>query len=193
MIFNRGDIVTVINPDLKTYGMTGYVDSIAYGGASVGVILENYRNTDIMLHYKTENLMKTGENKMAVQGNYKVAGVKFLTGFDTSKTYDLALFDEDIEVEDCVLVDTQNGYQTARVVDIMDKNDTKAPTREIICKLDFSAFEKRKETEARRKELKKRMDQEIKKVQEEILYETLAGKSPELAVLLAEYQKLNTI
>lgn len=191
--FNRGDTVTVINPDLRTFGMTGRVESVSFGGTCVSIRFQNYLGADRLLYYKTENITKTGENQMAVQGNYKVAGVQFLNGYDTSKIYDFALFDENIEVNDCVLTDTQNGYQAAKVVNITDKNDAKSPTREIVCKLDFSAFNKRKETETRRKELKKRMDQEIKKVQEEILYETLAEKSPELAALLAEYQKLNTI
>lgn len=138
--------------------------------------------------------MKTGENQVAVHGNYRVAGVKFLTSYETSKIYSFALFDEDIGVDDCVLVDTQIGYQAARVTEIMDKSETKTqPTKEVICRLDFSAFEKRKKNEARRKELKKKMDQEIKKVQEEILYETLSEKSPELAALLDEYRKLNEI
>lgn len=51
-----------------------------------------------------------------VTGKYKIALVNFLKGTNTTKDYAFALFDDSTNIDDCVLCDTNYGYQVAKVV-----------------------------------------------------------------------------
>ena len=70
------------------------------------------------------------------------------------------------------------------------ENFKKNVTKEIVCKVDFSKFERRKETRAKRAELKKKLDNAVKENQDMFLYETLAKANPSVAELLEQYKAL---
>lgn len=201
-MFNRGDRVIVINEGLQSYGEVGVVsDSYSYS-SSTYVTFNNWRNTgeNKTLFINNRNLEKYdankhvigGKNTMAVNGNYRVAAVKFLQGTNTFKEYAFALFDKDVFPNDLVLCDTANGYGVARVVSITPKNEWEGTvvTKEIICKVDFSEFEARKELRKQKENLKKMMDKMVAENQELILYQAIAEKNPEMAAMLAEYKNL---
>lgn len=211
--FVVGDIVRVCNPGLKTYLKVGKVISTYYSTVEVAI-------DDLpVLKYKTCNLeLVSRENKfdyakhdvkitneicetvkgnddMSVSGNYEVVLVKFVQGTNTTKNYAFALFDNTVVPEDTVLVDTANGYGVAVVKEIHDKNDYESlgcslPTREVICKIDFTAFDERKEKRAKAIKLKNDMDKMVKSLQELAVFELLAEKSPELKEMLTEYKTL---
>lgn len=130
---------------------------------------------------------------MAVSGKYRVAKVKMLQGVNTDKMYSFALFDNDVQEGDDVLVDTQYGFQAAKVIEIQSQDEYTgcAITREVICKLNFKDFENRKIMRKKREDLKKKMDKMVRENQEAILYQAVAEKNPEMARLFAEFQSLN--
>ena len=125
-------------------------------------------------------------------GNYRVAMVKFVQGTNTVKGYAFALFDNNIEVGDLVLCDTSNGYGVAKVEEIISKTDYEGTTvtKEIICKVDFTDFNNRKENRAKAVKIKAEMDKKIKEMQELTLFEMMAEKSPELKEMLEAYKGL---
>lgn len=140
---------------------------------------------------KQNNITNKGDNEM-ITGNYKIAMVKFVKGTNTTKGYAFALFDDSVCVDDLVLCDTENGYNVAKVTEIISKDDYEGcnVTKEIVCKVDFTAFEQRKENRAKATKLKGEMDKKMKEMQELTLYEMMAEKSPELAEMLKQYKTL---
>lgn len=128
---------------------------------------------------------------MGVQGNYKIAKVRFLSGYNTTKVYHFALFDNDITVGDYVVCDTTNGFNIGTVINIVNKEECSGcVTKEVVCKVDFSAFYHRKENRERMSEIKKRLDSVVKDKIDLVIYQTIAESSPEIAELLEEYKKL---
>lgn len=202
--FSKGDRVMVANDSLQTYGCTGQVESVNYWGDVINVRLDHnnkvytYNVKNLMLENEQNNITTKGENNM-ITGNYKVAMVKFVQGMNTTKGYAFALFDENIKENDFVLCDTVNGYGVARVTDIVAKEDyvpssnAEKVTKEIICKVDFTDFEARKEARAKRNKIKKQMDEMLKNNQELILYQAVAKENPVMAVLLEEYKSLGNV
>ena len=132
---------------------------------------------------------------MAVKGNYNVAMVKFIQGYNTSKEYAFALFDNDTDVGDYILCDTSQGYNVGKVTKIIPQNEYSGctVTKEIICKIDFTEFEKRKELRKQKEVLKKQMDKMVKDNQELFLYQALADKNPEMAAMLEAYKALGDV
>lgn len=125
-------------------------------------------------------------------GTYNVAMVKMLQGVNTTKEYAFALYDEKVNVDNLVLCDTQYGYAVARVVNIMplDEYEGVNITKEVICKVDFTDFEKRKERRKKAQKLKSEMDKKVKELQDIALIELMAEKNPELKTMLEEYKSL---
>jgi hypothetical protein len=135
------------------------------------------------------------ENIMLSQNeDFKVAGVKFLSGSNQDKEYYYALFADnaDVQVGDLVVVQTEHhGLALAQIssLDDTDKNKVQC-SREIVSVVDTSAFEKRKAQREARAKLKKEMDKRVSELQETALYELLAEKDPALAAMLADYKKI---
>lgn len=190
-----GDIVCVSNQALESDGNIGVV--VAASDHYAAVQFEDWNGRGFKeLTFKVENLelKEKGENNMAVTGNYDIAIVKFIQGYDTSKEYAFALFERCLPGTH-VLCDTKNGYQVGKIQRIENKSEFTGalPTAEIICKVDFSAFESRKAARAERKRLKKEMDRLIAEDRELVLYQALAEKSPAMAELLNAYKELDGI
>ena len=200
--FKIGDYVKVINQRLESYNHIGKVECADWNGL-VAVSFDNWNGlgektlsfSEFNLDKVNDNMKNYGGNTMAVNGDYMVATVKFAQGTNTIKEYSFALFDADVFPSDFVLCDTANRYSVARVTGIVHKNEWEGVpvTKEIICKLDFSAFEKRKELRKQKEALKKQMDKIVADNQELILYQAIAEKNPEMAAMLAEYKSLANI
>lgn len=129
---------------------------------------------------------------MALTGDFRVAIVKFISGYDTNKEYGFALYNYfTIKVNDYVLCDTQYGYNVAKVVEVMSQEEYgKSVTKEIICKCDFTAYKTRKDIRNRVKMIKKKLDKAVKENQNMTLYKAIAKDNSEVANLLSEYEKL---
>lgn len=129
--------------------------------------------------------------EIIMYGNYVTAEVAFFDGTNTDKTYRYALYDSTIQPEDTVVVQTgHHGLAVARVVSLGEPNGPVSHGREIICKVDMTAFEERKIRAAQLVELKARMDSKVQQLQRAAVYEMLAEKDPELAEMLQTYKEL---
>lgn len=194
--FQSGDRVIVIS-DCASYNQVGTVSSYKrlYGYIRVQVTLDNGSIRD----YAEDSLRLLDVNEggigMAVKGNYDVAMVTFLQGTNTVKEYAFALFDKGyIAVGDLVLCDTANGYGVAKVTKIISQEECNIHVmKEIICKVDFTNFEKRKELRKQKEALKKQMDKMVADNQELILYQAIADKNPDMAAMLMAYKALGDV
>lgn len=196
--FQNGDVVKVTSR-CQSCGQTGkvirYIGCGSYISSKYVQVelkcgeIKNYNEDSLIL---VDNKMIIGGNDKMLVGNYNVAMVKFVQGTNTVRGYAFALFDNNIEVNDLVLCDTSNGYSVAKVTEIIPQSEYEGTsvTREIICKLDFTDFETRKENREKAKKLKVEMDKKIKDLQELTLYEMMAEKCPELKDMLDAYKKL---
>lgn len=164
---------------------------------SVGVKIDGYHNPRSekgLFWFDLDEIefIESEENIMLNQNeNFKVAGVKFIDGYNQDKEYFYALFD-DYCVGDLVVVQTgHHGLALAEISSIggTEKERVKC-SREIITRVDTSAFEDRQAKRKALTQLKKDMDKKVKELQETALYELLAEKDPALATMLGEYKKL---
>lgn len=191
--FNIGD--RVIISDCKSNGKVGVITNYEESGFSnskwVTVQLDGFDKPFIYneLSLAAENEREVKEMKLA--GNYKIARVKFIEGYNKNKVYNFALFDNEITDGDFVLCDTQNGYNVAQVIGVDEiTNGSAEVAKEIICKVDFSAYEHRKEVRKQKKEIKAKLDKAIQENQDLVLYETVAKSNTQVAELLDKYKAL---
>ena len=187
-------MVEITNTNLQSFGLTGVIIGISDSTALVYFEDWNGRGKK-ELCFRLTNIKSKGESMMPVYGNYRVATVKFIQGTNTRKEYSFALFDCDINEDDFVLCDTNMGYNVAKVVRIIPKSEYKGctVTKEIICKVDFTKFNNRKELREQKDRIKKQMDKMVRDNQELFLYQALAEKNPEMAALLETYQALGNV
>lgn len=125
-------------------------------------------------------------------GNYKRAGVKFLEGNNTDIEYQYALYDYTIHQGDLVVVKTgHHGLSLAVVTTVSDEGlNLIQCNREVVAKVDMTAFEERRKRAERMTVLKAQMDSKVKELQNFAVYEMLAEKDENLKTLLAEYKDL---
>ena len=172
------------------------IDGIENSRSKYGCYWFEAHNLEVIEDNKN-NENKTEDNKMALSGNYVVAVVKFENGY-SNKEYNFALYPNvdgccDVDVGDYVLVDN-GSYDVVKVVEIKSKDEVKnLPTKEVICKLDFSNFNARKKAREDKRKLKTKMDKMLKESQELLLYQAIADKSPEMAQMLADYKALGDV
>ena len=167
------------------------IDNKYNHSSAKGLYYFKYGELQLLEENKQNNIYSKGDNNMKMTGNYRVAKVRLL-GQDTTKRYAFALFDNNVNVGDTVLCDTQCGYNVAIVDEIISKDEYVGTdiTREIVCKVDFTAYNKRVNDRKRVAELKKDMDKKVKELQGLELYKMMAEKSPELKAMLSEYEEL---
>lgn len=129
-------------------------------------------------------------------GNYKRAGIKFMSR-DTSYRncdieYQYALYDENIKAGDTVVVKTaHHGFALATVTTVSDEGLNLIENgREIVTKVDFTAYTERHNRIERMTAIKAQMDKKVKELQNYAVYEMLAEKDENLKALLAEYKDL---
>lgn len=190
--YSTGDRVKVTSGCLtsgKVGTVTGYCNGYNHNVVIVHLdcgYVRNYNELSLTLIKKYK-----GEQIMALTGNFKIATVNFIQGYNTSKEYGFALFDDGIKEGDIVLCDSDNGYSIAKVVGVISQEEYgKSVTKEIVCKCDFAPFEKRKAVRKQKVEIKKKLDKAVQDNQDLILYKTIAQNNPDVAALLAEYEAL---
>ena len=108
------------------------------------------------------------------------------------KEYIFAAYEE-MTAGDVVVVETANGFQLVTVTGIAERLPRSVPLgdlKEVVCKVDFSEFEARKQKMAKMKELKAEMDKKVKVLQNNAIYEMLAEKDPSLKAMFEEYKAL---
>lgn len=186
----------------KLIGEIGIAKS-SYNGGSIPVEFAHHVNPASSYGYyyfkygeleivKEENIME--ETTMNTITNYfNLAKIQFLSESTPSDFY-YANFDTSLVVGDtCVAKypNTRNveSFGVAKVVAILDQQDIET-SREIVSKVDMKPYEERVAARARAAELKTKMQERAKKLQDIALYQMLAKEDPEMAELLRNYQSL---
>lgn len=140
---------------------------------------------------KEETTMATITNHIT---NYlNTAKIHFLNDTNANRTYDYANYIPDLYGGDlCVVMSAQHGMGVAKVVEIVYENDIPL-SREIVCRIDPTDYDRRVETRKKAAELKQKMQERAKKLQDVALYQMLAKDDPEMAQLLAEFTNLGSV
>ena len=194
--FNKGDIVEIIS-ECNSKGslgtVVGYSNPYHSGFQYVVVELKNgsiYKYSPTNL--KMISTSKYNEENETELNNFKVATIKFLEGTNTNKTYYYALYDA-MSVGDKVVVKSgHHGFGIAEIVNIENENHNKVEYgREIICYIDFSSYEGRINKSKRLAHIKAQMNEKVKEIQKNAIYEILAEKDESLRSLLDEYKSLS--
>ena len=195
-LFEIDDIVEVLSR-CQSYGKRGIVvGHFTTPGYPECLVIRVKLDSGETRFYNESSLKKVDEiereaKEMALTEDFRVANVKFLDGYNGDKLYRFALFDDDVTEGDCVVCDTQNGYCVAEVVSIISADSYgKNVTKEIVSKIDFSEFKRRKEIRTKKAELKKKLDKAVKENQDIYLYETVAKSNSVVAELLEQYKAL---
>ena len=203
--FQPGDRVEIISTTSKYKGYYATVHSEYYGtgrcarsirlfvdGTDYQPFEENPKYLTLAItSVRLINKNNKGENNMKLTGYNKVAVIEY------NSTLDLhyALYDEDIQVGDDVLVTGRLSSQIKRVKEIISLDEAKKRFKdeiaeEVKCKVDLSAFDQRVKNRIKAIELRKEMDKKIAEMDEMNKYAMYAERNPELAQMLTEYQNL---
>lgn len=149
-----------------------------------------------ILRYKENSIVISNEEEIIME-DFKVVKISFCEGLNTSSVYPYALVDDmELTVGDLVVVKPAHHPITlARVVGFENEpsaNDVHfaAQGREIINKVDTSAYEHRIKNRKRKAELKREMDKLVSENKELVLYAAVAKDNPAMAKLLEEYKSL---
>lgn len=173
--------------------VVGKWDGYRYKNCFKVKIQSIYVNTTICV--SGDNLIKIeGENVMAKLTGYKqIAAIK--QGYST---YYYAIYDDGRKYypEDKVIVSGAASGMVQTISEIIDPEEAasrmgnKSITAEVIAYVDTSAYEERVAKRKEAGELKKKMDQVIKQMDESNKYEMYAERNPELKEMLEAYKKL---
>lgn len=190
-----GDRIKVVNIRSKYNGYYGYIYSI--NKTHVRVFLDGTRYKpgkpyDCSLEMKRENVILVSEeglNMNKLTGFKKVAVVKIGNIY-----YHFALYDDDINVGDNVLV-SGSCKDIVTVNEIISSDEAKEITdktiiAEVKCKVDLSKYNERVENRKKAEQLKKEMDKKIAEMDEINKYVMYAERNDELAKMLEEYKEL---
>lgn len=123
--------------------------------------------------------------------------VRFFDNYDRSKLagkeYCFIAW-ENLAAGDLVVVETKFGLALAVVsgnLPIKPNQLSDRDMREVVTKVDTTAFAMRKERAERKAELKRKMDQRIKGLEEIDRYEAFAKEDEALKTMLDAYKELN--
>ena len=179
----KGEIGEVARTYKEMYGVK--FEGLANFNSSYGVFW--FRASQI--EFITEKTIES-EDDFIMMENYKRVGVSFPER-DTGG-YVYALYQDDVEVDDTVVVNTgHHGLAVAKIVTLDDSKLGKVRyNREVVCKVDLTAYEERKQRMARAAELKQAMDAKVKEMQNQAIYEMLSEKDPALKAMFDEYKTL---
>lgn len=140
---------------------------------------------------KEETIMAINTNHIT---NYlNTAKIHFLNDTNANRTYDYANYIPDLQVGDlCVVMSAQHGMGVAKVEEIVWENDIPL-SREIVAKVNTLDYDIRVDRRKKAAELKAKMQERAKKLQDVALFQMLAKDDEEMAALLAEFTNLGSV
>ena len=167
-------------------------------GGKIRVNLDNIRNPnssygsfyflpgELVIIDVKENIMQNN-----ITNYLNIAKIRFIdNGYSTNKTYEYANFDPDLTVGDvCVVKSANHGFGIAKVEEILERNDI-ATQREIVAKVNADAYNERLANRAKAAELKTKMQERVKQLQDIALYKMMAENDPTMSEMLKEYQNI---
>ena len=155
-------------------------------------------------HDRYLRLVYDSVQKISNEEGENIMGTK-LTGYkqvaeiiQMGKPYYYAIYDDDRKYYpgDSVIVSGAASGMVQKIKEIVDPEEAakrmgnKSITAEVIAYVDTSAYEERVAKRKEAVELKKKMDQVIKQMDESNKYEMYAERNPELKEMLETYKKL---
>lgn len=183
----------------KFCGRVGTIKRIS--GSSYGVEIERETNKnskyglfwfnkgEITLSSRN-NWKKENKENCFMDKNYHPVIINFISGSNTNVPYTYAAY-EDYNENDYVVVHTgHHGMTIAKVKAVGTENDKVEYGREIICKINMTAYNDRKARAKRKAELKSKMEAKVKELQETAIFEMLAKEDVALAKMLEEFKEL---
>ena len=211
MKFKDGEVV-VISENAHEYkqkhigkiGTVEYIFRKSNNSYMYGVRFEKLRNPMSSLglfwfearslDHQSKNILKIESEEIPMFENYVVAKVQFLD--NPVPVYSYALYESDIKEGETVVVQTgSHGFALAKIHEIITDPEAKKDVhkgRQVVCKVDFSAYNARQEALRRANELKKSMDAMLREAQTMAIYEMFAEKSPALKGMLDEFKTLQS-
>lgn len=194
--YKEGERVEIISNTSKYKGYVATIHKESYGYGYCGKYVRVFIND---LDHKPLNLIKRsvkpidvnkGESNMKLSGYNKVAAIEI-----AGKDYYYALYDEDIKAEDKVLVTGRLATDILTVKNVLTKDEARelcsvTITEEVRCKVDLSAYNQRVKNREEATKLRKKMDDEIKKMDELNKYEMYADRNPALREMLEQLKNL---
>ena len=175
-----------------------------FSGNTIGVALDNKQNNNSqygLFWFKKEDLKKVSkyENKSTKENNreeyfmdknYHPVIINFISGSNTDVTYTYAAYEDYAEGDYVVGHTGHHGMAIARVKAMGTEDDKVEYGREIICKIDMTAYNDRKARAKRKAEIKSKMEAKVKELQETAIFEMLAKEDAGLAEMLKEFKEL---
>ena len=186
----------------RLLGEIGIARTTYPGSSSIPVEFKNNYNTASSrgYYYFKRNELElvddennVEENDMEIITNYlNVVKVQYMSD-RTPSDYKYVNFDPELKVGD-VCITKYNGdcYGVAKVVEILDDADVKTD-REIVARVDISAYNQRVANRTKAAELKAKMEERAKQLQDIALYQLLAKDDSAMMDLLKEYQAINNM
>lgn len=100
---------------------------------------------------------------------------------------------EGLKVGDNVVVEARDSFSVAQFVSYTNRNNLSpnVPLKWIVQKVDEEGLEKRKQQQQKIEEIKAKMDERRKQLEEIKIYEILSKDDEEMNALLDQYKKLN--
>lgn len=189
----------------KRYKVKGRCGTITKCYSYIAVELDGLRNeysaTGEFYFYKKHLEIiedeKMEETTMAIDTNkitnYLNVAKVYFTDENPDVMYDYANYIPYLKEGDtCIVTSSRRGMRVGKVGKIIHDND--APlTYEVVCEVDTTAYDYRVETRKKAAELIQKMQERAKKLQDIVLYQTLAKDDPEMAQLLADYTNLGSV
>lgn len=191
----------------RCIGQTGTIRAV-WSSTNVAIDLDLMSNKDSTKGYfyfglseleildtkniKAAEAAEKGENKMQKMTGYlNIAVIHFLNDDTPFRTFECANYTPDLAAEDiCVVMSANHGMGLAEVVEIKDRTEGDI-FREIVARVDSSEYEHRVEQRKQAAELKAKMQERAKQLQDIVLYQTLAKEDPEMAQMLKDFMALN--
>lgn len=189
------------------YDVNGRFGTIAtwYGNTNIAVQLDELSNRGSQYGYfyfaKNELEIIENENKeettMTINTNnitnYLNVAKVYFTDENPDVMYDYANYIPYLKEGDtCIVTSSRKGMRVGKVGKIIHDND--APlTYEVVCEVDTTAYDNRVETRKKAAELKAKMQERARQLQDIVLYQTLAKDDPEMAQLLSDFTDLGIV
>lgn len=196
-MYEIGDVVKVVSCSKykgKYIGVIGTVEKTGYD--SVGVKLKGFTNKNSrygLFWFDEDELawMKTKhKEEIYMDKNYRPVIINFLNGANTNVPYTYAAYEDYAEGDYVVVHIGHHAMAIAKVKAMGNEDDKVEYGREIICKIDMTAYNARKARAERRAELKSKMEAKVKELQETAIFEMLAKEDAGLAEMLKEFKEL---
>lgn len=181
---------------LDTIGLIGEVLQDVVAGGNIPLVfkeIENEASGYGAFYYKESELEICEEEEMErkesyLEPGYMVARVRFLEGVNC-KLYNYACYDQ-FEIGQLAITDKN---KVVIIEDGMTLEDCKSkgliePFAQLKCVIDETKYEERVNKANKKQELKKKMDERVKQLQKEQIYELFAEKDDSLKALLEEYK-----